>query len=389
MGDPRCLYGCVTSAECVSGEVCDCGPDIGTCRPATCTTDADCPGDLLCTVYDRSSGCGELAFACQTPEDACGGDGECTGTTRYCSTALEGSTRSCQPTNCFIGRPFLVDGGERTSPVTSRADWSSALRPRTGGLDPALRARAADAWARAARMEHASVAAFARFVLELLALGAPAGLVERAVRAQSDEIGHAEDAFAIASAFAGRALGPGPLCVGDCLGEVTLASAVASAVVEGCIGETLAALEAAEARSRATDPAIVRALARVEREETEHAELAFRFVRWALEREPTLAGSVERLLTAELARDRATAAPASDTGTTPASASSARKLAELGVLGDGERARLRRRGLHEVLEPCLRALARSARERRAAPQRPSASARFTIRGVRKMTSSPR
>jgi hypothetical protein len=49
-------------------------------------------------------------------------------------------------------------------------------------------------------MEHASVAAFARFTLDLLALGAPADLVQSAQQALGDEIAHAELCFGLAGA---------------------------------------------------------------------------------------------------------------------------------------------------------------------------------------------
>ena len=62
-------------------------------------------------------------------------------------------------------------------------------------------------------MEHASVAAFARFTLHLMSLGAPAALVERSNAALADETLHAKLAFAIASGYAGRAIGPGPLAI--------------------------------------------------------------------------------------------------------------------------------------------------------------------------------
>jgi hypothetical protein len=47
--------------------------------------------------------------------------------------------------------------------------------------------------------------------LELLALGAPAELVEKAHVAALDEIEHARICFALASAYGGERYGPGPL----------------------------------------------------------------------------------------------------------------------------------------------------------------------------------
>ncbi len=50
---------------------------------------------------------------------------------------------------------------------------------------------------------------------------------------------------------------------------------------EGCIGETVAALAAAEARDVAEDPAVRAALAAIADDEAEHAAMAWRLVAWA------------------------------------------------------------------------------------------------------------
>jgi len=59
------------------------------------------------------------------------------------------------------------------------------------------------------QLEHASIAAFARFSLQLLSLGAPAGLIDDCTRALGDETAHARLCFQLASAYAGRAIGSG------------------------------------------------------------------------------------------------------------------------------------------------------------------------------------
>ena len=91
------------------------------------------------------------------------------------------------------------------------------------------------------------------------------------------------DAFALASADAGRGIGPGPLSIDGALASRSARDVVLTCVLEGCIGETVAALEASEALENATDAAVQSVLSRVARDETRHAELAYRFVRWALE----------------------------------------------------------------------------------------------------------
>jgi hypothetical protein len=131
-------------------------------------------------------------------------------------------------------------------------------------------------------MEHASVAAFARFMLELMALGAPAQLASSAQRALGDEIEHARLCFGLASAYAGRDLGPGTLSTQGVLSDTSQAATVRAAIREACVGETLAAVEALEALAGATDPAVRAVLEKIVRDESEHAELGWKFLQWVL-----------------------------------------------------------------------------------------------------------
>lgn len=227
-----------------------------------------------------------------------------------CNAAVSGpafdtSSKTCCYVHCdgaCCGRPFLVGGELHFANVLERGDWmlvpgapTSTASPISGthavaptaatteiGLDPATRERIATAWSRDAAMEHASVASFARFTLELLALGAPADIVLGAQDATRDEIEHALACFAIASRYAGRDLGPGKLDIGTSLPPVDLAESVKAAIVEGCVGETLSALLAEARLARAEDADVRAALRRIANEEARHAELAWRFVGWAI-----------------------------------------------------------------------------------------------------------
>ena len=277
--------------------LCECGEAAGICRYAACLTDADCENGALCAAqlpYD--------VYACQTPEDECMADEDCEGD-MICR--VESMGRQClEPP--VPGRPFLVDGEARLAALCERADWC-AREPaiELSALSREQRARLAAEWARVAQMEHASVAAFARFSLELLAFGAPAELVALAAEAQADETAHAVAAFELASAYAARPLGPAKLAVTGALTASSLEQSALTTFLEGCIGESVAALEAALARDAASDPGVKAALERIARDESKHAELAFKFVRWALARtEPSLAETLSATLAAEIARAR-------------------------------------------------------------------------------------
>ncbi len=207
------------------------------------------------------------------------------------------------------GRPYLADDTARLASLergTGAEGWSQGDPPRLDGLTAEDRAALAEAWTTAALFEHASVASFSRFSLELLAAGAPGELLELAHRAALDEIRHARPCFALAAAYAGEELAPGPFPLGRevRIGASLLEIAV-STVEEGCIGETVAAVLAAEQLSRATDPAVRAALAQIAEDEARHAELAWRTAAWAVRAGGSeVRAAVERGLLSALARRR-------------------------------------------------------------------------------------
>ena len=350
-----CEYGCLTDSDCGASYLCDCGSFIGTCVKADCKTDADCSAGLLCTAFDESRGCNEVAFACQTRNDACGGNDDCSASVHFCSGGPEHGTRTCSNEVCVTGRPLCVAGAERVAAPIRRNDWRAVLTSESEPLSAAARRLAAEAWTRAALTEHASIATFARFVLELSAFGSPPELIERAIAAQRDELGHAREAFELASRFAGHGVGPGPLDVNGCLAAFSLEGSVEAAVLEGCAGETLAALEAEAALAGCHDAGVHAALTRVRREEAEHAELAFRFVAWALAQDARLAAVVECALQHVVATTR------SERSSAPERSPHAAELLCVGILSDTARQELRAHGVSEVVAPCVRALLAAAR----------------------------
>jgi hypothetical protein len=192
-----------------------------------------------------------------------------------------------------------VDGGERVAPLASGDGWLAERLARlpASALDPEDRRAVAAHYAEAGLMEHASVAAFARFALQLLALGAPSELVAETSRAMADETRHAEVCFGLARRY-GLDAAPGPLDVGGVLGEVSLERVLDLVVIEGCIGESGAALEAAWASGSATDPVVREALGGIAEDEARHAALAFRFVAWAASRHDWVLPRVRRLVAA-------------------------------------------------------------------------------------------
>jgi hypothetical protein len=192
----------------------------------------------------------------------------------------------------------LVQGRPRVAPMHLGDSWrdTEQLSPRTEHLSDSERDSLAEQWIRMGQMEHASIAAFARFNLQLLALGAPPELLEASTRALADETAHAKLCFSLASAYAGYAVGPAALDISNSLEQPALGDVLDLVIAEGCFGETSAALAALEAAELAADPVIASAHLRIARDEERHAALAFRFVRWALEREPSLEARAAKAL---------------------------------------------------------------------------------------------
>jgi hypothetical protein len=301
----------------------------------------------LCASYSNYN-CSE-GFACQRPDDECMSDVHC-GLDYRCSLDLDG-IRRCQHDNCsIVGRPLLIDDVPRVAESMTRADFASsevALDAR--GLAADERAALGAAWLENALMEHASIAAFARFTLELLAVGAPADLIRDSNAAASDETHHAELCFALASEYLGEPVGPGPLKVDGALDGISLEKLVVTTIQEGCIGETVAAVDAAEQLLHASDPVVRDVLARISEDETRHAELAWRFVKWAIEREPSL-----RLVAAREFERQLSPAPSVSFDSEP-------ELGAHGILPRRTRAALRRAVLEHVVRPSAIALLQQSR----------------------------
>jgi hypothetical protein len=204
------------------------------------------------------------------------------------------------------GRPWL-DGGEGViAPARASTAWlADDVEPVVATLSDAARRALAAAWLEDALREHASVAAFARATIELLAVGAPPELVEACQHATLDEVDHARRCFALASAYAGRALGPGPLPGLAPRGKDVVGLAL-DTFVEGCVGETIAALVAERAGERTLDPAVRATLRVIADDEARHAALAWRTIAWAVQ---TGGASVETALRRLLERPPAVDTP--------------------------------------------------------------------------------
>jgi hypothetical protein len=231
--------------------------DAAADSPAVADASPDAPGDVIETS-DASDG---------AAPDAAGVD-----------------SGDAQPDHVSVRRPFLVGASLRVAAAAERDDWELVAEMEPAALDAATARALAAAWGQDGCEEHASIAAFARFTMHLLAVGAPPDMVVESQRASLDEVEHARACFLLARRYGGHAVGPGALSLDGANEPVTLVEMAALTAEEGCVGETLGVLLAREQLARTRDPFVRRLLVRanIVADEERHAELAWRFVSWAI-----------------------------------------------------------------------------------------------------------
>ena len=141
-------------------------------------------------------------------------------------------------------------------------------------------------WLQQAEAEHASVASFARHTLQLMSIGAPSELLIASQAASIDEIKHAKMCYGFASIFMSTDIAPQALDVDGSLGELDLKNIIQSVIQEGCIEETLSAIEAHFRAHHSTDIDVKKVLNEIAADETRHAQLAWDTIFWITKKYP-------------------------------------------------------------------------------------------------------
>ncbi len=247
------------------------------------------------------------------------------------------------------GRPLMIEGQSRVASLRAElGGLKHDAREDVVVLDREVAEQAGREWLDDALLEHSSVASFACFALSLMAVGAPAELIEQCQRAGLDEIEHARSCFSLAERFSGQPRGPGPLDLSGLAVPTELAEVAVRTLLDGCIEETIAALTAAAQLEVAVDARAKATLERIAEDEARHAELAWRFVAWAAaEGGPRVARALQSAGEAAL---RSPALPAAPPELRP------KRLAQLhaaGRLSVHERAMVRANALNAVIRPAL------------------------------------
>ncbi len=242
------------------------------------------------------------------------------------------------------GRPLLVPTNDistlaaltaHTAATIPGCAWSDG-RPSTEHPSPEIGRQ----WLEDARLEHASIAAFAQQNLDLLRMGAPPELLRETVVAGRDEVAHACACFRLASVHLGQALQPGPLAargrsrhdtprtdVGEAtreqslgprphlnIGKIDLKKFACALFLEGCVGETIASLTAMRAAREAVCPHTRALLQTIADDEARHAALAWQTLAFTFDRGGTSVVHSVRALADAFERELATVNTPRETG---------------------------------------------------------------------------
>jgi hypothetical protein len=289
--------------------------------------------------------CGGTRIAggrCRADTDECRVADDCGEMGDTCDFARDpGQCDNLQIVGC--GRPLMVADDIRTAAVVARDDWvtgSPSLQP----PDAETRAHLADYWTSIAQLEHASVASFARFSLQMMALGAPPDILVEAQQAAADEIEHARLAYGLASGYGGASVGPAPYDLTGVTLDTDPRAILASLIEEACLGEILGTAEANACAELAQDPTVIAVYRRIAADEAVHAALAWRTLKWLLEAHPELRPQASTALRVAIESHFG-----SQHGRT-------KHLPQHGVLGTEARRTLHREAVESVLIPCAEAL---------------------------------
>jgi len=205
------------------------------------------------------------------------------------------------------------------------------------------RTKAANYWAKVAMMEHASVASFSRFSLELMSVGASPELLALAHQAALDEVRHTQISLDIANQFSSINFTPGAFPISNKAADFAfgdMEKIATAAALEACIEETLAAavvLYQAEHMGDSNHKVLLRNVAL---DEAKHAAFAWRAVQWMASTSPVVHAAVAAVFSERAKQYQSTP----ETASVPA-------LEHLGLLDQGTVIKVQHTAWHQVVAP--------------------------------------
>jgi hypothetical protein len=161
-------------------------------------------------------------------------------------------------------------------------------------------------------------------------------LVQGCHRAALDEVAHARAALGVARALLGEDVDLGGMPCPEAR-AASLRTVALEALVDGCIGEAVAAARAEVAAQHAVPP-IAAVLRTIAADETRHAALAWSTLRWALQRDPGLMPVLLDALDRHRGGEAVVLAP---------------DLPTYGLLSRDEQARIHRHVVDQIVAPIL------------------------------------
>ncbi len=249
------------------------------------------------------------------------------------------------------GRPLVVGGRIRLASASTSTGWLVSAASITETVSGSKRRVAGQQWKEAALHEHASVASFAKFTMDLLALGAPARLVTAATEAQADEVIHAQLCFAVAAELLGEDCGPGPVPLdGLDAGDPTAETMMIETIRDACVNESIAAAEAAYLSAHADHEGLRSVLSTIADDESRHAAMGWQTVQWIVREHPELKSSALNVFSQVRNRQE---------GRTCDKTENDEWMIGLGCMPRHMRREVEIRVWDQVIEPCIRVLERA------------------------------
>lgn len=178
---------------------------------------------------------------------------------------------------------------KRGKPIfAALVDRSEDVAPYVVAASDDARDRIAAAWRKNGLTEHASVAAFAKLSIELLALGAPRRLVDAAHADALDESRHTDLCFELATKIDGRSIAPGAFPASAARPArgpriFRLCRLAVDSLIDGAINEGVSARVVAELAKDVDDPAVADVLRSIARDEGRHAVHGFEVLAWCVQ----------------------------------------------------------------------------------------------------------
>ena len=269
--------------------------------------------------------------------------------------------------NGVNGRKFIVKGRSRTTfSQTCNLDTGKYAGEWKMGPPPIVspnntyNQEIGRFWLEQAELSHAALASFARNTLYLMSLGSPPGLLETSQKAGIDKINHARLFYGFANAFLGLELAPGPLDVEGCLDDTDIRFITQSLIKEGCIEETIGAMEVRFRAHYVEDPSIKAALTQAALDETNHAQYAWETLEWIMEKFPDIHGYVKETFRIELERNLQMFECNSKRSDLPSTCAQSctdseekKMFRSYGLIVDEDRDRIRESGIRDVIQPIV------------------------------------